>query len=60
MIEIIVTIHVYVEEDDQMFQNKEVPLTLETRAAVTPDDAEPKSFGRWEMLQLLPRSRHVG
>ena len=30
------------------FQNKEVPLTLETLAALTPDDAEPKSFGRWK------------
>lgn len=48
MVEIIVTIHVYVEKGDQMFQNKEVPLTLETLAAFTPDDAEPKSFGRWK------------
>lgn len=48
MIEIIVTVSIYIETDgDHPFHTVEVPLILEASAPLTPDDADPKSFGRW-------------
>jgi hypothetical protein len=47
LIEIIVTVHVYVAKSDSPFQTREVPLTLQTSAPLTPDKASAKSFGRW-------------
>jgi hypothetical protein len=52
MIELIVTIHVYVEGEG-LFQTKEEPLTLQTLAPVSNGDS--KEFGRWES-----RSRYLG